>query len=298
MSQLAFIGLGTMGSAMVSRLVETGHEVHVWNRSPEPVERMRALGALPLGSVAEAFAVGPVFSMVANDAAAEELFTDEVLAGAGSGAGEGAVHVNLASLSVAAARRLAAAHRRHGIDYAAVPVLGRAELAAAGTLNLVAAGPEPALARVRPILESIGKRTWYLGEDAATANLVKIGVNFNLIHTLQALAESVTLVEAAGVDSAVFVEILTDTAYTGTAYTGYGRLIAERRYTPPGFTVGLGLKDLSLVESAAEEYDVVLPTVPTLRTMFEAAIGADLGDQDWSAIAEVTRGLAAQHSER
>jgi 3-hydroxyisobutyrate dehydrogenase-like beta-hydroxyacid dehydrogenase len=292
MSQLAFIGLGTMGSATVSRLIETGHEVHVWNRSPEPVERMRALGALPLGSVAEAFEIGTVFSMVANDAAAEALFTDEVLAGTGAGA----VHANLASLSVDATRRLAAAHRENGVDYLAVPVLGRAEVAAAGTLNLVAAGPESARERMRPLLDTIGKQTWYLGEDATAASLVKIGVNFNLIHTLQALAESVTLVEAAGIDSSVFVDILTDTAYTGTAYTGYGRSIAERRYSPPGFTVGLGLKDLSLVESAAAEYDVVLPTVPTLRTMFEAAIGADLGDADWSAIAEVTRGLTAQHS--
>ncbi|SDZ14989.1 NAD(P)-dependent oxidoreductase [Herbiconiux ginsengi] len=294
MPAVAFVGLGTMGSATVSRLIETGHEVHVWNRSPEPVERMRALGAIPLGSVAEAFRIGTVFSMVADDAAAESLFTDDVL----SAAPEGAAHVNLASLSVAATRRLASAHRMRGIDYLAVPVLGRAEVAAAGALNLVAAGPEQALKRVEPVLQSIGKRTWYLGDDVAAASVVKIGVNFNLIHTLQALAESVTLVEAAGIDPSVFVDILTDTAYTGTAYTGYGRLIAERRYSPPGFTVGLGLKDLSLVESAAADYDVVLPTVPTLRTMFEAAIGAELGDADWSAIAEVTRGLAAQHSER
>ncbi|WP_290804481.1 NAD(P)-dependent oxidoreductase [Herbiconiux sp.] len=290
MPSVAFVGLGSMGSALAARLLETGHEVHVWNRSPEPVERMRDLGAVPLASAGEAFEHATVLSMVANDQAADAVFTVGTL----GHARPGTIHVNLSSLSVSASRRLADRHAQLGIDYVAAPVLGRPEVAAAGKLNIVTAGPEGAVAQVDPILHAIGKRTWYLGTDPATASLVKIGVNFNLIHTLQALAESVTLVETAGVDPSTFVEILTDAAYTGSAYTGYGKLIAERRYTPPGFTVELGLKDLSLVESAAEQYGVTLPTVPALRSVFEQALGSDLGGQDWSAIAEVTRRLVTE----
>ena len=138
-------------------------------------------------------------------------------------------------------------------------MLGRAPLAEAGQLNIVAAGAPELIEEIRPILDPLGRRTWVVGRKARQANLVKIGVNYNLIHALQALAESITLIESGGVDGPAFVEILTDVAFAGSAYTGYGNLIATSTYCPPGFTVGLGRKDLSLAAEAAASHGVVLP---------------------------------------
>lgn len=289
MSDISFIGLGEMGSAMAGRLVTAGHSVRVWNRSAAATDALVESGAVRASSIADALSTGTVISMLANDVAAESVFSHELLATAPAGS----IHINCATLSLAATDRLSDLHSRAKIDYIAAPVLGRSNVAAAGQLNVVAAGAPDAVARAQPYLDAIGKRTWVVGDRPSTASLVKIGVNYNLIHALQALAESVTLIERGGADGLTFVEILTDAAFTGSAYKGYGSLIARKAYSPPGFTVGLGLKDLSLAEQAAAANGVVLPTAPVLRDMFERALAdSELAPLDWSAIAEITRGLS------
>lgn len=289
MTDIGFIGLGGMGSAMAGRLVAASYTVHVWNRSPEPVARLVQDGAVAAENAAAALGTGIVFSMLANDAAAEAVFTAEVLAGAP----EGSLHVNHSTLSVAATDRLAGLHEAAGVSYVSAPVIGRPPVAEAGNLGVMAAGSAEAIRRAQPFLDVIGKHTWVVGERPSAGSLIKIGVNYNLIHTLQALAESLTLVESGGIDGELFVEILTDALYTGAAYSGYGSLIARKRYAPPGMSVAMGRKDLGLVEEAAEANGVTLPTAPVLREMFDATLADDqLAELDWAAIAEITRNLA------
>lgn len=286
LDEIGFIGLGSMGSAMALRLIDAGYRVHVWNRSQEATDELVAAGGLLARSPEAAIATGLVFSMLANDAAVESVFTAEAL----TAAPEGAIHVNHSTISLASADRLAELHAAAGIHYVAAPVLGRPNVAATGNLNIFAAGAPEALALVQPYLDVMGKHTWNIGENPSAANLVKIGVNYNLIHALQALGETLALVESGGVDAKMFVDILTDGAFSGFAYTGYGDLIARRAYSPPGFTVALGLKDLGLTEQAAAALGTALPSAPVLRDMFESALADPaLAELDWSAIAEVTR---------
>ncbi|MEU0493912.1 NAD(P)-dependent oxidoreductase [Mycobacterium sp. NPDC006124] len=287
MASLGFIGLGTMGAGMARRLLDAGHDVVVWNRSKAAAEPLAAAGAHVAASVDEALQSDLSFSMLANDDAVLSVLSDDALASA-----PGGTHVNMATVSMDTARTLAAKHRVAGIGYVAAPVLGRPHLAASGQLNIVAAGASADVERARPFLDVLGKRIWSVGSEPERANLVKIAVNYNLIHTLQALAESVTMVERGGVAGDTFIEILTDAAYTGSAYGGYGPMIVRRRYEPVGFTVALGLKDLGLAEQAAADTGTTLPTSPTLRSLFESALAdEDLSTLDWSAIAEVTRRL-------
>lgn len=285
MAAIGFIGLGTMGVVMAHRLLDAGHDVTVWNRSAAPVIPLQAAGARAASSPAEALQTGIAFSMLSDDAAVHAVFTDETLRDA-----RGATHVNMSTVSLDSARRLQTRHEAHGVGYAAAPVLGRPHLAASGALNIVLAGPQEVLNRAEPFLQVLGRRIWRVGEDAAKANLVKIGVNYNLIHTMQALAESLNLMERDDVDAHTFVEILTDAAYTGSAYQGYGPVIATREYLPAAFSVKLGLKDLSLAQEAAAETSAALPTAPVLREIFEEALAdPQLADRDWSVMAEITR---------
>jgi len=289
---VAFVGLGRMGGQMALRLVQHGYDLTVWNRSDSAVvEEVVAAGARRVASVEEALQRDIVLSMLATDDAALGRFSPAVLEQAGAGT----VHLNMATVSLAASDALTAAHRAAGVPYAAVPVLGRPEVAAAGQLNLVAAGPSSVIEAAAGPLGVLGKRTWLVGADPRTASLVKIAVNYNLIHAIQALAESLTLVEQGGVDGQQFVDLLTDTAFTGSAYTGYGALIAARKYSPAAFSVELGLKDLSLAEQAAGESGVTLPTAPVLRSLFERTLAEpELAALDWSAVAEITRGLVTE----
>lgn len=285
MAEVGFIGLGTMGAGMARRLVDAGHRVVVWNRSAAASEPLVNAGAVLGTSPADALATGLAFSMLANDAAADAVFADATLQEVA-----GAAHVNMATVSLDTARALQDRHERHDVAYAAAPVLGRPNLAATGQLNIVAGGSARALDRADEFFPVLGKRVWRVGEDAAQANLVKIGVNYNLIHAMQALAESLNLIERGGVDGHTFVEILTDAAFTGSAYKGYGPIIATREYLPAAFSVALGLKDLSLAQAAAAESNAVLPTAGVLQEIFEETLAdEDLSQRDWSAMAEVTR---------
>jgi len=283
--KVALIGLGSMGMAMGQRLLDQGVQVSAWNRSPEPVAALVAAGATAV-SLEEVFQSAVVMSILSNDAAALSVFSDDLLASAASGT----VHINMSTLSTDASRVLAARHAKHNVTYIASPVLGRPTAIAAGKLLMITAGDKVAIDSVMPVLEVASAKVWFVGEDHEKANLVKLGLNYNLIHALQAIGESVALVEAGGVDPLTFIEILTHTSFTGAVYTGYGPMIVNRKYEPAGFAMALGLKDIKLVEQAAEELDLKLPVAPVLREMFEIALqDKDLADLDWSAIAEVTR---------
>jgi 3-hydroxyisobutyrate dehydrogenase-like beta-hydroxyacid dehydrogenase len=291
MPQLSFVGLGSMGIEMARRLIAAGHSVRVWNRSESPhFAELLAAGATRARSIDEALDADVAFSMLADDNAVLSCFTTESL----RSARRGTIHVNMATISPEAADRLTLLHREAGVGYVAAPVLGRPNVAAEGMLNIVAAGTAVDLDTVKSYFAVLGKRTWVVGEEPKAANLVKIAFNYNLIHTIQALAESITLVEQGGVEASTFVDILTDTSFSGSAYVGYGRLISQKRYEPVAFSVTLGLKDLSLAERAAKDEGVTLLTAPALRDVYERTLAdPELATLDWSATAEITRGLVA-----
>lgn len=285
---LAFLGLGAMGAGMSSRLADEGFPLVVWNRSAGPAaELAQRDGIHEASGPAEAFASAEVVhSMLANDAAVLAVFDDELLAAAPAGR----VHVNHATVSPATAATLAERHARHGVGYVSAPVLGRSTIASTGALLVVASGDPASVERALPSLEALGQRVWNMGADARLATVVKIAVNYTLISAMQSMAESVTLVEAAGIDSSTFIEVLTHTAFSGSAHRGYGPLIAEKRYEPVGFAMALGLEDLGLAEGTAADLGVELPIAPVLHELFEAALAdPELRDLDWSAVAEITR---------
>ncbi len=281
---LGFLGLGAMGAAIARRLVEAGHDVVVWNRSLEPTAALVAAGARAASSPAEALSAGVSFSMLANDAAVEQVLVPNL------GTAPGRVHVLMSSISPSLSARLGDRFAEAGVAYVGAPVLGRPEVAAAGALNVLAAGPPEAIDSVGPFFEVIGKRVWRLGDTPQVANAVKAAVNYNIIHALQAIGETVAMTERLGVDPALFTELLSSTLFGGVVYTGYGRMIANESYRPPGFQIALGRKDLGLAEEVAASTGVTAATMTALVAVFERALAdAELREGDWSAIAEVTR---------
>ncbi len=282
---VGFVGLGAMGRGMAGNLVAAGHRVRVWNRSPGPVEELVALGATAADGLPDAFGADVVVSMLANDAAVESLLLDpELLAGA-----RASVHVNMATVSIELAERATALHAEHGVGYVAAPVLGRPGVAASGELNILAAGETAALALAEPLLAAMGRRTWHFGDRPAQASTAKISANFLLACAIESLAEACSLAEANGVRPADLVEMLTGTLFPGPVYSGYGSMVAERRYEPAGFRLPLGLKDVNLALTAGAAVNVPLPFGSVLRDAFLDALAHGDGDKDWAAVAAVAR---------
>ncbi|MFE7594300.1 NAD(P)-dependent oxidoreductase [Kitasatospora sp. NPDC057512] len=282
---IGFVGLGAMGRGMAGSLLRAGHTVRVWNRSPEPVAAMVDEGAEAAGSLAEVFAADTVVSMLANDAAVERLLLDPaLLAGAGA-----TLHVNMATVSLALAERAEALHAEHGVGYVAAPVLGRPPVAAAGRLNILVAGAPELLERAEPLFAAMGERTWHFGESPRQANTVKISTNFLIACAIESMAEACSLAEAHGIRPTDLVDLLTGTLFPGPIHTGYGAMVAERRYEPAGFRLPLGLKDVGLALDAGAARNVPLPIGSVLRDAFLDALAHGDGDKDWAAVAEVAR---------
>lgn len=287
--KVGFIGLGAMGSAMASNLIKAGHDVTVWNRSPGAAEPLASLGAKVVKSADRAAQGDVLFSMLANDAAVRDIFFAGGLLDAMD---KGTVHVNHATVSVALASEMGAEHARRGLDYVAAPVFGRPDVAAAGKLNIVAAGKPAVIEKVRPLLEAMGSRIWMLGEAPERANVVKIAGNFMLGAAIESMAEASALTRAHGVSAADFLEVMTNTAFASPAFKIYGQLIAEQRYTPAGFALPLGYKDIGLALAAADAARVPLPLAGLLRDALLEALSAGDDDVDWSILAQV----AARHA--
>jgi 3-hydroxyisobutyrate dehydrogenase-like beta-hydroxyacid dehydrogenase len=285
MIRVSLLGLGSMGMAMATRLLEQGFDVDVWNRSPKEIGDLLDRGARKVDLTA-ALQNDFFISMLSNDEASLEVFSDENLAKAKPGS----VHLNMSTLSPTASKTLAERHVEASLGYVAAPVLGRPAAILNGKLLIVAAGKANDVSAAGVIFDKVSAQHWNVGEDHSQSILVKLGVNYNLIHALQAIGESVALVESGGVDPNTFIEIITHTAFTGSAYTGYGPMIVNRNYTPPGFSIALGLKDVKLVEDAAADLNLKLPVAGVLHGLFESALqDPELRDLDWSAIAELTR---------
>jgi 3-hydroxyisobutyrate dehydrogenase-like beta-hydroxyacid dehydrogenase len=271
-----------MGSRIASNVVDAGYQVRVWNRSRAAVDAIARLGARPAATARDAFSGDIVFSMLADDAAVHAVI-DPLL----DGAPKGLVHVNMATISIPLARDLAARHRAHGLAYVAAPVFGRPELAGAAKLTIVAAGEPAAIARVEPLLDVIGQRTWVIGTQPERANVVKLAGNFMLGAAVLAMAEASAMAWRNGIAPAELLDVLTHGVFTAPAYKTYGALIGKQQYEPAGFRLSLLLKDLRLALEAADAVQAPMPLADVVYdALLEAAARGD-GDRDVAALAAV-----------
>jgi 3-hydroxyisobutyrate dehydrogenase-like beta-hydroxyacid dehydrogenase len=282
--EIGFIGLGHMGGAIAGNLIKAGHDVTVWNRTADKAQPLVEAGArlarTPMGA-----ATGKVvFTMLANDAAVERVVfgDDGILASAAR-----PIHVSMSTIGVALAERLTEAHGAAGGDYVSAPVFGRPAAAQAAKLAVVAAGDEQALALCEPMFASIGQRTFNVGAGPKMANVVKLCGNFMIMAAIESLAEAMTLAAKNGVDKAVLLDVLTSTLFSAPVYQTYGDILLHERFEPAGFAAPLGLKDMTLVDSAALASNVSMPFLGVLRAQLLSVIARHGEAIDWSALGKV-----------
>ncbi|GBL44937.1 3-hydroxyisobutyrate dehydrogenase and related beta-hydroxyacid dehydrogenases [Sulfuriferula multivorans] len=286
-----FIGLGKMGAGMASRLCQAGYELTVYNRSAERMQPLIAAGARAAKNIAEVCDADVVFTMLANDAALSEVTLGP--SGILEHLKPGAIHVSCSTVSVALSAQLAEAHREKQQGFIAAPVFGRPDAAAAGKLFMVAAGKPELIAKIQPLLDILGQRTFIVSDDPEKANLVKLSGNFLIATVIESLGEAMALVEKGGVDRHQYLDLLTSSIFNVPLYKNYGGMIADRHFEPAGFAAHLGQKDMRLVLAAAEDLKVPLPFASILRDRFLdlAAHGGD--NLDWSAVGSLAAKDAA-----
>jgi 3-hydroxyisobutyrate dehydrogenase-like beta-hydroxyacid dehydrogenase len=268
---VGFVGLGQMGRPMVERLKGAGHRVKAWNRTRISVDIHDTPEAVLDSDV--------VVTMLADDAAVRAVWLDSGLA---QRLPRGAIHLNMATVSMRIARELTSIH---GESYVAAPVFGRPPLAAQGQLDIIAAGPEAALRHCDPLLRILGKQVFVVGADPATANAVKIARNFLLAGMIESLGEAFALVRKCGVGPGDFLNVIANTSLGSPAYRNYGKLIVDQAWTPAQFAMPLGVKDVELALATAKDAGMDLQLGHLVRNNLLAAIVAGRAEQDWAALA-------------
>jgi 3-hydroxyisobutyrate dehydrogenase-like beta-hydroxyacid dehydrogenase len=286
--RIGFIGLGHMGAGMAANLVKAGHEVAVYNRSPDKAAPLVALGASTAGKVADACRGDAVITMLADDQAVESVASGHE--GIIRSLKTGAIHISMSTISVELSERLAATHAEAGQRFVAAPVFGRPDAAAAAKLFIVAAGAISAVDACKPLFGAMSQKHFLMGERPELANLVKLSGNFLLASLIEALGEAMALVGKAGLDRREYLDFLTSTLFTAPAYKTYGALIVEGRFEPAGFAAPLGHKDIRLTLAAGEGLRVPMPLASLLHDRFLALLAQGGEALDWSAIG----GLAAK----
>ena len=286
--KIGFIGLGTMGSAIAMNILRAGHEVTVWNRSQPPTEPLALAGAHVAASVEDTLQGDAVLSMLANEDAIRAVGLDGPLMAA---AAPGLVHSQIATVSPAFTRAAAEAHAAAGVGFVASPVLGRAEKALAGTMTIIVAGDGAAVEKLRPIYEVMGSKVIVVGPKPESANLMKIATNFMMASAIESMGEALALVRKAGLDPETFYAA-TEDQFPGPIYRNYARLMMDQKYTPPGFSLRLGLKDVDLAMAAGADLKVPMPLASLLHDQFIMALAHGMGELDWVSIAEVVAAKA------
>jgi 3-hydroxyisobutyrate dehydrogenase-like beta-hydroxyacid dehydrogenase len=281
--QVGVIGLGGMGSGMANRLLDQGFQVAVFNRTAGAADALVARGARR--AVTPADAAGPdgvVISMVANDAALDAVSggTDGVL----ERLGPNGVHVSMSTISAELARCHAARPAARGSHFLTAPVFGRPDAAAAGKLWILQSGTAAAKARARPVLEAMSQGIVDAGDAPDAAAIGKIAGNFLIASAMEAMSEAFALLEKGGVDTHAWHGLMAQSLFACPVYANYGRFILDRAFTPPGFKLALGAKDVGLALATGKEKLVPMPFASLLNDRFLAAMAQGRSDLDWSSI--------------
>jgi 3-hydroxyisobutyrate dehydrogenase-like beta-hydroxyacid dehydrogenase len=299
-SAVGFVGLGQMGTAMAANLAAAGRHVVAYIRRPKQAGKLTALGLKPTTNFADLFDCEVVISMLPDDAAVREIvFGREAIGvdGLAQGLRPGAVHLSMSTISTAAASELASEHALNGQGYVAAPVFGNPDAAKARQLYIVTAGAPADVERCRPLLDSIGQKTFVVGSEPAQANLVKLFGNMMTATTLEVLGEITAVFRKRGLDPALFLDIMTSTMFGGRTHKIYGAKIVKERYAA-GFRLPLALKDVRLALAEADGAGVPMPSVDVVRDRMMTGVARGYADLDWSVLGLIAAEEAGLHNQQ
>ncbi len=286
MAKYGFLGLGIMGSAMATNLVQAGFDVTVWNRNPARCAPLVALGASQARTPGEVAAACDItFAMLSDPAAAREVCfaPDGVLTGIGAGRG----YIDMSTVDDVTASEIAAAITGAGGSFLEAPVSGTKKPAEDGTLIILAAGDKDLYDQAAPAFDKIGKMALYLGAIGKGARM-KLVVNMILGGMMATFCEGMALGEKGGLDARLILEVLDAGALSNAMFRGKGAMLLQGEF-PTSFPLKHMQKDLRLAVALGDELGQPLPSAATANETFKRACAAGYADEDVAAVIRVIR---------
>lgn len=280
--KIAFLGLGNLGMPIAESLLEAGYELIVWNRTASKAEPLAKLGATIVEDPMEAIIPGCiVFSVLADDAAVEEIFSMELV----EKLGKDGVHVSMSTISPETSRQLSQIHEWYGAHYVASPIFARPEAVRAKVGNICLSGNADAKERIKPIVQSFVKGVFDFGDEPGAANVIKLAGNFMIACSLEMMAEAFTMAEKNGISRQSIYEMLTSTLFAAPIFQNYGKIVAQHAYEPVAFRFPLGLKDINLTLQTASDVNAPMPFADIIKNRFISGLAKGRENLDWGALA-------------
>lgn len=283
---IGFIGMGTMGAPMAGRLIEAGHDLTIHNRTRAREEALAERGAARASSPKEAAAGADlVITMVSDTPDVEAVILGPD--GAIHGMKEGAVLVDMSTISPTATREIARALEAKGVDMLDAPVSGGSEGASNGTLSIMVGGKAGVLESLRPVLGVLGNTITHVG-PIGSGQVTKAINQVIIAGTYAAVAEGVALGLAAGLDIDAAHQAVSGGAAGSWVLTNRAANMIADHY-PLGFRTRLHRKDLGIALETARELGVALPVAAFVEQIETGLMKRGHGEEDVSNIARFFR---------
>jgi 3-hydroxyisobutyrate dehydrogenase len=279
-TRVGLLGAGLMGSAMAARLLDCGIAVTAWDRDADQVRNLENRGAAPAtgprGVVRDATVV---ITMLPNADVVLDVMTPLL-----KDWPEGTIWLQMSSVGAAEADQLTRVADAHAVRLVDAPVSGSTQPAEQGKLTILASGPDSARNAVQTVFDALASRVLWVGETGMGSRL-KLAANHWMITMVTALAESMRLCQAMGLDQQHFIALL-DGGPLGSTYALQKLDEMQRHEYPAGFPVRLALKDLQLVREVQSGSGTSMGLLDAVLERFVTATPG-IANQDLAAIYEL-----------
>ena len=290
--RIGLIGTGRLGGGMVERLINVGHDVFIWNRSPEKAGHLVELGATLKASPAEVVGAAEITLSVLTDAAAIDA-TYSGPNGILSANLKGKVCIEMSTVRPETQISMAAKVIGAGGEYVECPVGGSVMPAKEGTLLGLVGGEAASVEKVLPLLRQMCRRVEHVGPIGSGSSL-KLAINLPLLVYWEALSEAIALVEPIGLDPERLLDILADTSGAPSVMKARApKIAAALKSGKPGatfFNIDSIRKDLQTMIDEGKSLGYSLPVAQAALTSFDRSSAAGYGACDGSEL--VTSWLA------
>ncbi|WP_326696112.1 NAD(P)-dependent oxidoreductase [Streptomyces sp. NBC_01754] len=285
---VAVLGTGIMGTGMAHSLLRARLPVRAWNRTRAKADPLASAGATVTDTAEEAVRGADVILTVLNDGRA----VTETLTAAAGGLRPGQIWLQSSTIGIDATTELVHRAAGLGLVYLDAPVSGTKQPAEQGTLTVFVSGPSSARTTAGPVLDAIGQRTVWVGEDPGAATRLKLVANTWLINLVNSVAECLNLAEGLGLDPQLFLDAMKGGPLDTPYLQGKSAAVLTGDLAP-SFALSTALKDSRLILEAAEAAGVTLDLVTASAERFTRAEDAGHGGQDMIATYYAGRGSGA-----
>ena len=284
MKQIGVIGLGMLGNAVATHLLDLGFKVTAYNRTKEKTLDLQKKGAIIVDSAKKVAENSELVIVVLTDANAVKQISFQGNDSIIEGNHKKLIIADMSTIDPIESKTISEKFHKYGITKLDIPVMGGPNVAITGDLVMMASGDKKSFDYCKDVFEIIAKKIFFLG-GSGTAHCVKLAMNLQITMLALALSEGITLVKKSNIDPKLFLEILNSTYFKTGMSENKAYKMAEGKYDAT-FTLANLKKDITTITDAAKELGIKLPMITRAEKVYDDAIKEGFGDIDYTGIIE------------